>query len=94
VDELLIALVAAVFGLAGTVLGAVVAARATKVGADKNAETVRRQVADQAGAEHAHWLRQQRLNAYEGFLEARMSVFVSRGLRLILRMAVSPVRSH
>ncbi|MFE3774866.1 hypothetical protein [Streptomyces sp. NPDC059122] len=61
---------AAVFGLAGTVLGAVVAARATKVGADKNAETVRQQVEDQAAAEHAHWLRQQRLNAYEGFLEA------------------------
>ncbi|MEU7133963.1 hypothetical protein [Streptomyces sp. NPDC046261] len=69
-DELVIALVAAVFGLAGTVLGAVVAARAAKAGADKNAETVRRQVEDQAGAEHAHWLRQQRLNAYEGFLEA------------------------
>lgn len=51
-------------------LGAVVTARATKAGADKNAETVRRQVEDQAVAEHAHWLRQQRLNAYEGFLES------------------------
>ncbi|WP_147972794.1 hypothetical protein [Streptomyces sp. col6] len=70
VDELLIALVAAVFGLAGTVVGAVVAARAAKAGADKNAETARRQVEDQATAEHAHWLRQQRLTAYEGFLEA------------------------
>ncbi|MFF9788369.1 hypothetical protein [Streptomyces nigrescens] len=69
-DELVIALVAAVFGLAGTVLGAVVAARATKAGAEKNAETVRRQVEDQATAEHSHWLRQQRLNTYEGFLEA------------------------
>lgn len=66
----MIALVAAGFGLAGTVLGAVVAARATTAGADKNAETVRRQVADQATAEHSHWLRQQRLNAYDGFLEA------------------------
>ncbi|MFE4855869.1 hypothetical protein [Streptomyces sp. NPDC056670] len=69
-DELLIALVAAAFGLAGTVVGAVVAARAAKAGADKNAETVRRQVEDQATVEHAHWLRQQRLTAYEGFLEA------------------------
>ncbi|MFE9257916.1 hypothetical protein [Streptomyces sp. NPDC006879] len=68
--ELVIALGAAVFGLVGTVVGAVLASRSAKAGADKNAETVQRQVQDQAAAEQAHWLRQQRLSAYEGFLEA------------------------
>ena len=37
---------------------------------DKNAEAVRGQVRDQAVSEHAHWLRQQRLATYEGFLDA------------------------
>ncbi|MFF1412825.1 hypothetical protein ACFVX6_24145 [Streptomyces sp. NPDC058289] len=31
---------------------------------------MKQQVQDQAAAEHSHWLRQQRLEAYEGFLEA------------------------
>lgn len=68
--ELVIALVAAAFGLAGTVMGRVIAARSTRIGAEKNAESVRRQVQDQGAVEHGHWLRQQRLGTYEGFLEA------------------------
>ncbi|MBD3007903.1 MULTISPECIES: hypothetical protein [unclassified Streptomyces] len=65
-----IPLVIAVIGLAATGLGALVGARATRFGAERNAETVRRQVQDQAAVEHGHWLRQQRLNTYESFLEA------------------------
>lgn len=66
----MISLVAAVIGLAATGLGAVVGARAARFGAERNAETVRRQVQDQGVVEHGHWLRQQRLNTYETFLEA------------------------
>ncbi|MDX3386627.1 hypothetical protein PV682_35055 [Streptomyces niveiscabiei] len=68
-NELAIALTAAAFGLAGTVIGAIVSARGAKAGADRNAQTVIQQVQDQAVVEHSHWLRQQRLTAYEGFLE-------------------------
>lgn len=66
----MIALVVAVIGLAATGPGAVVGARASRFGAEKNAETVRRQVQDQGAVEHGHWLRQQRLSTYESFLEA------------------------
>lgn len=64
--ELVLALVAAVFGLAGTVVGA----RAAKKGALISAEVTLQQVRDQADVDQAHWLRQQRLQAYEGFLAA------------------------
>ncbi|WP_433452511.1 hypothetical protein ACQPXS_30755 [Streptomyces sp. CA-142005] len=64
--ELVLALVAAVFGLAGTVVGA----RAAKKGALISAEVTLQQVRDQADVDQVHWLRQQRLQAYEGFLAA------------------------
>ncbi|MFF8918588.1 hypothetical protein ACF08M_36110 [Streptomyces sp. NPDC015032] len=64
--ELVLALVAAVSGLAGTVAGA----RAAKKGALISAQVTLQQVHDQADVDQAHWLRQQRLQAYEGFLAA------------------------
>ncbi|MER5972493.1 hypothetical protein ABT112_22620 [Streptomyces sp. NPDC002055] len=64
--ELVLALVAAVFGLAGTVVGA----RAVKKGSLISAQVTLQQVRDQADVDQAHWLRQQRLQAYEGFLAA------------------------
>ncbi|MCH0542121.1 hypothetical protein I3F58_21665 [Streptomyces sp. MUM 203J] len=67
-EELVVALVAAVFGLAGTVVGAVLSARAAKKGAVLSAQATLQQVRDQATVDQAHWLRQQRLQAYEGFL--------------------------
>jgi methyl-accepting chemotaxis protein len=70
VKDFVIPLVVAVIGLAATGLGAIVGARAARFGAERNAETVRRQVQDQGAVEHGHWLRQQRLNTYESFLEA------------------------
>lgn len=66
----MVALVAAGCGLLGSVLGSGVTAWAAKAGADKSAETVLGQTHDQAANEHAHWLRQQRLSACEGFLDA------------------------
>ena len=69
-QELVGGLLAAVCGLLGTILGAVVAARATKAGAVKNADAVLTQGEEQTNAEHAHWLREQRLKAYDGFLES------------------------
>ena len=68
--DLVIPLAVAVIGLAATGWGAVVGSRAAKFGAEKSADAARRQVQDQATVEHGHWLRQQRLSAYEGFLEA------------------------
>lgn len=68
--DFVIPLVIAVIGLAATGLGAVVGARAARFGAEKNAESVRRQVQDQGAVEHGHWLRQQWLSTYESFLEA------------------------
>ncbi|MDT0458555.1 hypothetical protein RM550_22940 [Streptomyces sp. DSM 41527] len=68
--EFTTALVAGLIGLVGTMAGGAATAWAAKISAHKNAEAVRRQVQDQAESEHAHWLRQQRLAAYEGFLDA------------------------
>ncbi|MET7736386.1 hypothetical protein ABZT02_34235 [Streptomyces sp. NPDC005402] len=64
--ELALALVAAVFGLVGTVVGA----RAAKKGALISAQVTLQQVRDQADVDQAHWLRQQRLQAYESYLAA------------------------
>ncbi|MFD7204359.1 hypothetical protein [Streptomyces sp. NPDC059893] len=64
--DLVLALVAAAFGLAGTVVGA----RAAKKGALISAQVTLQQVRDQADVDQAHWLRQQRLQAYESFLAA------------------------
>ncbi|MGW2415443.1 hypothetical protein ACWCV5_25105 [Streptomyces tubercidicus] len=68
--EFIVAVVAAVFGLAGTVVGAALSARAAKNGAVLSAQATLQQVRDQATVDQAHWLRQQRLQAYEGFLAA------------------------
>ncbi|MEV5599344.1 hypothetical protein [Streptomyces sp. NPDC052496] len=68
--EFVTALVAGLIGLIGTVTGAAATAWAAKSGAKMNAKAMRGQVQDQAASEHAHWLRQQRLAAYEGFLDA------------------------
>ncbi|MEU6079565.1 hypothetical protein [Streptomyces sp. NPDC047108] len=64
------ALVAGLIGLVGTAIGAAATAWAAKIGASKNAEALQGQVQHQAASEHAHWLRQQRLASYEGFLGA------------------------
>ncbi|MFJ3639259.1 hypothetical protein ACIPRD_05825 [Streptomyces sp. NPDC090108] len=69
-DEGIVALIAAGCGLLGSILGAAFTAWATQAGADKSADAVRGQAHDQAVNEHAHWLRQQRLSACEGFLYA------------------------
>ncbi len=66
----MIPLAIAVIGLAATGWGALVGARAARFGAEKNAEAVRRQVQDQGAVEHGHWMRQERMTAYESFLGA------------------------
>ncbi|MET9293905.1 hypothetical protein [Streptomyces sp. NPDC003077] len=68
--EFIVALVAAAFGLAGTVVGAALSARAAKKGASLSAQAALQQVRDQGAVDQSHWLRQQRLQAYEGFLAA------------------------
>ncbi|MGW7343343.1 hypothetical protein [Streptomyces sp. NPDC054854] len=83
--DLVIPLLVAVIGLAATGLGAVVGARSTRFGAEKNAEPVRRQVQDQGAVEQGHWLRQQRLGTYESFLEAWDEC---------LRITQTPVDAH
>jgi hypothetical protein len=70
VTEFKIALIAGIIGLVGTVIGAAATAWAAKINAHKNVEAVRGQARDQGVNEHAHWLRQQRLVSYEGFLDA------------------------
>lgn len=70
VTEFTTALVAGLIGLIGTGIGAAATAWAAKIGATKNIEAVHGQVQDQAANEHSHWLRQQRLASYEGFLDA------------------------
>jgi len=70
VKDFVIPLAIAVIGLAATGWGALVGARAARFGAEKNAEAVRRQVQDQGAVEHGHWMRQERMTAYESFLGA------------------------
>ncbi|MFJ5728339.1 hypothetical protein [Streptomyces paradoxus] len=66
-DQGIAALIAAGFGLVGAVVGGIAAVWGVKVGAERSAQATRQQVQDQAAAEHDHWLRQQRLEAYQNF---------------------------
>nr|BFD83064.1 hypothetical protein StreXyl84_24650 [Streptomyces sp. Xyl84] len=69
-DQGIAALIAAGVGLLGAVVGGAAAVWGAKIGAERSARAVRQQVQDQAAAEHAHWLRQQRSEAYEQFEDA------------------------
>lgn len=69
-DAGLAAVVAGGFGLVGTLLGGVAAAWGGSMAATRTAAAARQQALDQAVTDHAHWLRQQRLEAYEGLLGA------------------------
>ncbi|MFI0238228.1 hypothetical protein [Streptomyces sp. NPDC016845] len=62
------AVVAAVFGLVGTVVGGLAAIWGAKVGAERAAQAARQQAVDQAEFERSHWLRQQRLELFAEFL--------------------------
>ncbi|MFJ8152240.1 hypothetical protein [Streptomyces sp. NPDC094468] len=66
-DQGVAALIAAGFGVLGTAVGGAAAVWGAKIGAERSAQAVKQQVRDQTAAEHAHWLRQQRLEAYERF---------------------------
>ncbi|MFG2954835.1 hypothetical protein ACGF5O_14015 [Streptomyces sp. NPDC048291] len=66
-DQGIAALIAAGFGLVGAAVGGAAAVWGARIGAERSAQAVKQQVQDQAAVEHAHWIRQQRLEAYEGF---------------------------
>jgi hypothetical protein len=61
--------IAAVAGVGGTAVGALVAAKGA-----------RNQVRDQGAIEHAQWLRQARSSAYQSFLESLYAVDVALGV--------------
>ncbi|WP_143681654.1 hypothetical protein [Actinacidiphila glaucinigra] len=62
-DEGSAAVIAAAFGIAGTLLGSL-------GGALVAARSARKQVRDQEGAEHRNWLRQERQKAYGALIDA------------------------
>ncbi|WP_030580432.1 hypothetical protein [Streptomyces globisporus] len=94
-DQGIAALIAAAFGFLGTGVGGAAAVWGAKVGAERSAEAVRQQVQDQAAVEHAHWLRQQRLEAYEQFedLYGEISRLVASGVSEDLDPATESIRA-
>ncbi|MEU6340665.1 hypothetical protein ABZ883_06910 [Streptomyces sp. NPDC046977] len=77
-DQGMAALIAGVAGmvgaLGGAVAGGIAAVRGARIGAERTAEATRQQVQDQAAAEHGHWLREQRRDAYASFIAATQAV--------------------
>ncbi|MFJ6433896.1 hypothetical protein [Streptomyces sp. NPDC091416] len=77
-DQGVAALVAGIVGmvgaLGGAVAGGVAAVRGARIGAEKTGEATRQAVQDQAAAEHGHWLREQRRDAYASFITATQAV--------------------
>ncbi|MEV8418269.1 hypothetical protein AB0P45_32450 [Streptomyces niveus] len=67
-DQGIAALIAGLAGAAGGLGGAVVGGLAAVRGARTTADSVRQQVQDQASAEHQHWLRGQRQQAYASYI--------------------------
>ncbi|MBW8088511.1 hypothetical protein IGW14_10805 [Streptomyces hygroscopicus subsp. hygroscopicus] len=77
-DQGIAALIAGIAGmvgaLGGAVAGGVAAVRGARIGAERTAQATRQQVHDQAVAEHGHWLREQRRDAYASFITAAQAV--------------------
>ncbi|MFF8448625.1 hypothetical protein ACF06Q_13085 [Streptomyces leeuwenhoekii] len=77
-DQGVAAFVAGIAGmvgaLGGAVAGGIAAVRGARIGAEKTAEATRQAVRDQATAEHGHWLRGQRRDAYASFITATQAV--------------------
>lgn len=73
-DQGLVALVTAGVGLVGAIggaaIGGIAAARGARIGAETTARATARQVQDQAAANHAHWIRERRLEACRDLLGA------------------------
>ncbi|MDF3141688.1 MULTISPECIES: hypothetical protein [unclassified Streptomyces] len=94
-DQEIAALIAAGFGLLGAVVGGAAAVWGAKIGAERSAHAVKQQVQDQAAAEHAHWLRQQRSEAYEQFEDAynEVSRLVELGEEQDVSQAVELIRT-
>lgn len=80
-DDGIIALVAAGVGLIGAIGGAAIggaaAARGARIGAETAARATEKQVSDQADADHGHWIRDQRLEAYRAMLLAYEAYIVA-----------------
>ncbi|MFD0070687.1 hypothetical protein, partial [Streptomyces sp. NPDC127574] len=68
--------------------------RGARIGAEKAAETARRQVQDQASIDHEHWLRQQRIEAYSEFLTVYddATVVASRTRKKVVDMEPNSVQ--
>lgn len=64
------AVAAGMVGLIGAGIGGLATAYGARVGAQKTIEAARTQVDRQATAEHRHWVREQRRQAYSAVLEA------------------------
>ncbi|MEW2469506.1 hypothetical protein AB0919_31570 [Streptomyces sp. NPDC046994] len=60
--------------LGGAVAGGVAAVRGARIGAERTAAATREAVRDQAAAEHGHWLREQRRDAFASFITATQTV--------------------
>lgn len=90
------ALVSAGIGLVGAVGGAIVggaaAARGARLGAQTAADATARQVRDQAYADHVHWLRERRLEAFREFMNA-YDECVEQSLAFVRSFAGNPDRS-
>lgn len=69
-DQGLAGLIAGVAAFVGAVMSGWYTGRSARVGAERAAAAVLEQVTKQATAEHGHWLREQRQDAYTAFLAA------------------------
>ena len=78
-DEGVAAIAAGAVGVLGAGLGGLAAIFGAKVGADKNAAAVVRQIRHQAQVEHTQWVRDQRSTAYAEFLMAWHEYTLARG---------------
>uniref|UniRef100_A0AAU2A172 Secreted protein n=1 Tax=Streptomyces sp. NBC_00093 TaxID=2975649 RepID=A0AAU2A172_9ACTN len=68
-DEGLAAVVAGMAALAGAGIGGLCAVWGARIGAERAWDSARQQIRDQAAAEHGHWIRERRLEAYVGLLQ-------------------------
>ncbi|MEU4893507.1 hypothetical protein AB0B12_35405 [Streptomyces sp. NPDC044780] len=73
-DQGIAAVAAGIAGLLGAGIGGLAAAYGARIGAQNTIEAARTQVDRQATAEHLHWIREQRRQAYSAIMEAHLAV--------------------
>ncbi|QIT44993.1 hypothetical protein [Streptomyces antibioticus] len=93
-DQGIAGVIAGIAGLVGAGIGGFATAYGARVGAQKTIEAAQAQVSHQSTAEHAHWVREQRRQAYSDAMETHGTFITSLNVAVSQLSAAPPLSSE